>query len=523
MERKVYNYCAVLGVDGMGNFNRAANTPVMDALFENGAVTYDALSMDPTISAENWGAMLLGATPVVHGLTNGFISRNVYTNRALPSLFTRIRRAFPEAYLASVCNWNPINHGIVEHDVGVDMATASNDEGVNELIVEKVKNKPKFLFVQYDDVDGAGHGSGYGTEGHIRQIEYTDALIGKVLDAYRSAGIYNETLFIVLADHGGIRHGHGGYTDEEKYVFFGVSGAGIERSRIRFARTVDIAATVLYALGLDVPARDEKGFSSQVPEGIFPWYTGAYVTAEPVTAVQRTRPTPNFSSEEGLASRFGDRLKLAMFFDNSIADETGKCAFTEYGTVKYYSNGVNYACAEFGQTGCAETTDLTLGDGSFTVAAWLLTDRSIHEECVVFGNKNWWWQKRSEKGLSLVLKNNDTVFLMGSGDDDFSVITPFPDSHLDGWLHAAFVVDRAAGEIRVYYGFTLIRAFPLPAGFEGAPDNGCPFVVGNDVGHNNNIRDFPNIFRMDDLLVFDGALTDEDIHALEAYYGEEDR
>ena len=111
----------------------------------------------------------------------------MYTNRALPSLFTRIRRAFPDAYLASVCNWDPINYGIVEHDVGVDMATAPHDAEVNELIIEKVKNKPKFLFVQYDDVDGAGHGSGYGTEGHIKQIEFTDTLIGKVLDAYREA------------------------------------------------------------------------------------------------------------------------------------------------------------------------------------------------------------------------------------------------------------------------------------------------------------------------------------------------
>ncbi|MBR0537778.1 MAG: alkaline phosphatase family protein, partial [Clostridia bacterium] len=99
MERKIYKYCAVIGVDGMGNYNRLADTPNMDRIFANGATTYFALSMDPTISAENWGAMLLGASPVVHGLTNGWISQNEYSNKALPSVFTRIRRAFPEAYL----------------------------------------------------------------------------------------------------------------------------------------------------------------------------------------------------------------------------------------------------------------------------------------------------------------------------------------------------------------------------------------------------------------------------------------
>ncbi len=517
MERTVYNYVAVLGIDGMGNFNKQAATPVLDALFENGAVTFGALSMDPTISAENWGAMLLGATPVVHGLTNGFISTNVYTNRALPSLFTRIRRAFPGAYLASVCNWNPINHGIVEHDVGVDMATAENDDALNPIIIEKVLKKPKFLFVQYDNVDGAGHSSGYGSEGHLKRIEATDALVGDVLQAYRDAGIYDETLFIVLADHGGIRHGHGGYTDEEKYVFFGVAGAGLQKSEIRFARTVDIAATVLYALGIQVPARDENGFSSQVPQGIFPWYTGAYVTAAPKTGTRPTRPTPNFCAENGLKKLFGEDLLLAMFFDNELKDETGRCPITEYGAVKYYSTGVNYACAEFGSTGCAETGALSL-NGSFTVAAWLFTDRGLNEECVVFGNKDWWWQKRREPGVTLALKNNDTVFLLANGKDDYAMVTPFPEGHTNGWLHTVIAVDAELGELRVYYDFGRIRAFPLPEAFRRSPDNGCPYVAGNDVGHKNNTETFPNIFRMDDLLVFGRALNDADVEKLKGYY-----
>ena len=515
MERIIYKYCAVLGVDGMGRYNEKANTPRLDALFADGATTFDAFSMDPTISAENWGAMLLGATPVVHGLTNGYISQNVNTNRDLPSVFTQLRRVYPEAYLASVCNWDPINHGIVEHDVGVDMATADKDGPLNEIIIEKVKNKPKFLFVQYDDVDGAGHHYGYGTEGHIKQIEYTDGLIGAVVDAYKEAGIFDDTLFIVLADHGGIRTGHGGYTDEEKYIFFGVAGKGIEKSHIKFARTVDIAATVLYALGAPLPPYDLNAFSSQVPEGVFPWYEGKYVVSQAGVKTAVTLPSKPYAA---LAAAFGgERIKLALFFDNEIKDETGKCRFTEYGTVKYYSNGVRSACAEFGATGCAETNDLAVGDGSFTVAAWLLTDRSIKKECVVCANKDWWWQKRREQGFALVMKNNDTVLLLGSGKDEFGLVTPFPDDHKEGWLHTMAAVDKAAGEIRVYYDFKHIRAFRLPEGFAGSFD-AFPFVVGNDVGRKNNTETFPNIFRMDDLIVFDGAFTDADAETLRTFY-----
>ena len=141
-----YSHVAVIGIDGMGNFNFQTVTPNLDRIFAKGAVNRAALSMNPTISAENWGAMLLGATPLVHKLTNGRVSNEKYTNDALPSVFRIIREADPDCYLASVVNWNPINHGIVEDGFGVDKRTAPNDSELTDIIVECVARKPKFLF-----------------------------------------------------------------------------------------------------------------------------------------------------------------------------------------------------------------------------------------------------------------------------------------------------------------------------------------------------------------------------------------
>lgn len=208
-----YRYAAVIGIDGMGNFNQKAATPRMDAIFAQGACTYGAYSMDPTISAENWGGMLLGAEPAVHGLTNGYISCHPYANDALPSVFRRIRAAYPDAYLASVVNWNPINIGIVEDGLGVDKRTADSDERVTAEVLDCIAGKPTFLFVQLDEVDGAGHHFGYGTAGHLQKITQIDALVGQIYDAYVQAGIAEETLFVCIADHGGHGHGHGGWTD----------------------------------------------------------------------------------------------------------------------------------------------------------------------------------------------------------------------------------------------------------------------------------------------------------------------
>ena len=123
-----YRHVVIVGIDGMGSFCRNTETPRMDAIFQNGAKTTDAQSMFPTISAQNWGAMLLGAAPEIHGLTNGGISQTRYHSDDLPSIFATVREAYPDAVLCSVSNWAPINGGIIEDDRGVEMQETQSGE-----------------------------------------------------------------------------------------------------------------------------------------------------------------------------------------------------------------------------------------------------------------------------------------------------------------------------------------------------------------------------------------------------------
>ena len=169
MSRK-YSHIIVVGIDGAGSFIRDADTPNFDRIFENGAVTYGALSSRPTISAECWGSMLLGVGPEVHKLTNEIVSTTPYpVDSPFPSLFRRIREVYPDAVLGSFCDWNPITYGIVEDDIGVTHATANDDE-LTPIICEYIRNnKPDFLFIQFDSVDGAGHKYGYGLPEHISE------------------------------------------------------------------------------------------------------------------------------------------------------------------------------------------------------------------------------------------------------------------------------------------------------------------------------------------------------------------
>ena len=277
-----YSHVIVVGVDGAGSWFKEAVTPRFDEIFKNGAITYNALSSKPTISAECWGSMLTGVGPEVHKLTNNKVSVLPYPIWSKhPTLFRRIKRAYPEAELGSYCDWNPINKGIVEKTFGVKKKTAGDKE-LTPLICDYIgKNRPDFLFVHFDSVDGAGHGNGYGTQEHLSAINKVDTLIGDVYSAIEAAGILEDTLFMVIADHGGTNNedgkgSHGGWTDEEKYVTFAAVGKDIASGIIKEMNIRDLAAIVLYALGIEIPEFDEEGWTAQIPLGLFKDYDGEY-------------------------------------------------------------------------------------------------------------------------------------------------------------------------------------------------------------------------------------------------------
>ena len=516
-ERKMkrYKHVIVIGIDGMGNFNRQADTPNFDRIFARGAVTYDALSLDPTISAQNWGAMLLGCHPLVHKLTNGYISSREYTVKERPSVFKRIRDAYPDDYLSSVCNWDPINVGLIENGLGVTKLTADDDGVLTDIIVEEVRKKPTFLFVQTDQVDGAGHHWGYGTEEYIRQIELEDGYVGRIYDEYVNQGIIDDTLFIVTADHGGYKHSHGGYNVGERLVFLGAAGRGVSNGEIGRAYTSDICAIVLYALGLPVPEYGEHGVTTQVPLGIFEGYTGEYRVPDKMTLPERVECDP--VSVDQLAG-LGKEPLLVMNFENECADALGAHEFKEYDTIKYYSDGPVGACAELGSTGFAVTDPLPVGEDNLTVMFWFNTDLSLDEDAVVCGNKNW-LGNRDGQGFLVAVRSHDLIISSGNGDDCFERQIAFPERSSDGWTHIAIAFDKERQNVRIYLDFALYDVEDIPDDMLLSYDSGNPLVIGNDTSLKFNQVEKHNFFRIDDLILLRGAADGEYMENIGRMYG----
>ncbi|MDO8683427.1 MAG: alkaline phosphatase family protein [Armatimonadota bacterium] len=84
------------------------------------------------------------------------------------------------------------------------MKSAGDDWGMEAAVTVLNDLKPQVMFINLPVTDGTGHAAAGILSPNIMRpvLENVDMLIGKLVEAYKKLGIYDETLFIVTADHG---------------------------------------------------------------------------------------------------------------------------------------------------------------------------------------------------------------------------------------------------------------------------------------------------------------------------------
>ncbi len=509
-----YKHVVVIGVDGAGTFFKSADTPNIDKIFENGAVSYKCLTSAPTISAQCWGSLLHGVTPVFHKLTNSIVENTAYpTDSPFPSFFKVIRQNDKDAVLASFTHWNPINVGIVENDIDVHKMGNMDDRRLAQAICSYVKkNDPKALFVQFDETDSTGHSVGYGTKKHLEKITEVDGYIGQIYEAYEKKGLLDETLFIVTADHGGNGTSHGGLTDSEKYVMFAASGKSVEKGEIEDIEIRDTAAIVLYALGYDCP----ETWTARVPSGLFKGVTASdrpvYVNKDS-DRYHEPEPTPEKDSEKYITNFVTKTpLKVYLPFDGNSTDvqgnktsESGKLYFVE----GYYGQGVSL------DDGYVSLDDFKPGTDSFTVSMWLKTEGSGGDPAII-SNKD--WESGKNKGIILSLRNGEDIrFNVGNGSSRMDADAILPSDYNEGWMHILLIVDREQNKVRFCYDFGLFSTTAIPSSLAKASFDG---ISGLNIGQDGTgVYEHRLPATVDELMIFDGALDTNEAAALAAYYG----
>ena len=243
----------------------------------------------------------------------------------------------------------------------------------------------------------------------------------------------------------------------------------------------------------------------------------AYYGKEPPAESLRDRepsPTPEKDGAGYITNFVTDKsLKTYLTFDGSAADATGQTAVTEKGTLTY-TDGV-YGQAVSLEKGYISLADRQPGMDSFTVAMWIKTS-GVSSDPVLVGNKD--WNTGTNKGFVLSLRvSGDVKFNVGDGANRADKEYYLPNDYRAGWVYVVLVVDRERGEVKLSYDFGDFETLMLPSSLKDDSFNAYETL---NVGQDGTGR-YPATCKvvMDEFMLFDGALTEEDLAALADYYG----
>jgi predicted AlkP superfamily pyrophosphatase or phosphodiesterase len=270
----------LIALDGISvaGFQKA-NTPNLDALLKAGTVSYQTRVVMPSVTLPNWTSHLTGSGPEQHGVVDNSWEINKFvlppvekdSKGYYPSVFTTLKQQIPNIKTAFYYNWinlfYPHNKDYFD-DVSYleDDAYIENYDRAFKFIVEN-SNNPTLVFLYSVHTDHAGHDHKWMSKEYIQSIEEADVQIGLFLDKIKQEGLFDDTHFMFLSDHGGIEYGHGGVTVDEMIVPWGITGPGVKSSYILEApnNTVNTASSILYLFGIEQPA----SWTGQIPYSIF--------------------------------------------------------------------------------------------------------------------------------------------------------------------------------------------------------------------------------------------------------------
>lgn len=261
---KKIKHVVLIGFDGLGAYAVPdAEMPILKQLMATGSWSLKARTVLPSSSADNWASMLMGAGVTLHGYTEWnsrtpeIPSAAVNQYGKFPGIFGLLKSSRPSAKTAVIYNWEGIGYlfekeavDIVVHD---EKAEGNFYADTAAAIIKK--EKPVLTFIHFSEPDGVGHSIGHRTPEYYAELKNVDRRIGTVIQAVKDAGIEDQTIILISADHGGIKKGHGGKSLDEILIPWVIKGPGVKKGNeiTDVIATYDTAATIAYILGLKKP------------------------------------------------------------------------------------------------------------------------------------------------------------------------------------------------------------------------------------------------------------------------------
>ena len=227
--------------------------PTLQKAFREGAGTWAARTVFPSITLVSHTSMLTGVLPAQHKINwNDWVPEKGIVK--VPTVFAIAKKA--KKTTALFAGKEKFAHLYQPKSLDAFAVPDYSAQVVAQIAGGYIQlKKPNLCFVHFADSDGAGHSKGWGSPEQIAAFASEDKALATLLTAIRKAGIGDRSTIILTADHGGHDKTHGTASDEDMQIPWIAFGAGIKKGATLAApvSTCDTAATALELLGVPIP------------------------------------------------------------------------------------------------------------------------------------------------------------------------------------------------------------------------------------------------------------------------------
>jgi len=226
------------------------------SLMQTGAYTFGAQTIMPSSTLPSHASMLVGTCPEKHIVRwNQYVPENGFAIGS--DLFDLAHAAgLRTVMVVGKEKLRQITEpASTDYFAFVDETDKIEDQfTIEQLAIQQILQGFNLMFVHFPSGDLAGHDHGWMSYKQLKKYHIDDESFGYILGALKNHGMYESTLIIVTADHGGHDTTHGTNMLEDMTIPWIVSGAGVRPMQLTTqVLTTDTAATAAFALGLPIP------------------------------------------------------------------------------------------------------------------------------------------------------------------------------------------------------------------------------------------------------------------------------
>lgn len=236
----------VISIDAMFNTDLEVmkNTKNIGALLKNSSQVHSVHCIYPTYTYPCHASIMTGCYPMKHGIChneqfqinvpshdwywwakdikvktmvdlakeNGLTTATVcwpvmggknVADYTIAEIWAKKQGDDPTPYF-DVANSDSVKHIFEKHKCELNhMKTPEFDNFATDCAKDIIREfSPDLMFVHLSYVDHQRHKCGIQTEKILHAIDFVDGKVGEIVDATKDAGIYDDTTFILLGDHG---------------------------------------------------------------------------------------------------------------------------------------------------------------------------------------------------------------------------------------------------------------------------------------------------------------------------------